>query len=72
MPHRRPVRKGSFGGRLDDLVEHFPDRESGRQRGKQRSKAGQHDTDDRHINERLFGRAWDKRRGDQDRRFSNQ
>lgn len=25
MPHRRRVRKGSFGGHFDDLVNHFPE-----------------------------------------------
>ena len=28
MPQRRRVEKGSFGGHLDELVQHFPDHHS--------------------------------------------
>ena len=28
MPHRRLVKKNSFGGHFDDLVKHFPEQAS--------------------------------------------
>ena len=61
MPHRRPVRKGSFGGRLDHLVEHFPD-EPDQRRDEEPTNPTQADSDDRHINDRLFERTWRKAR----------
>ena len=57
MPHRRSVRKGSFGGRIDQLVEHFPEG-APRPRGKAPTEAGPTKPDDRHINDRLFEGAW--------------
>jgi len=59
MPHRRSVRKGSFGGRLDQLVEHFPEH-APRSRGKAPKESGPTQPDDRHINDRLFEGAWRK------------
>ena len=64
MPHRRPVRKGSFGGRLGDLVEHFPD-DAPRSGGKPPNKPRAAKPDNRHINDRLFGGAWRKARAKQ-------
>jgi len=61
MPHRRQVRKGSFGGRLDQLVGHFPDKQRAA-RGRKRTEPGKPTKDDRHINERLFEAAWGKGR----------
>jgi hypothetical protein len=57
MPHRRPVRKGSFGGRLGDLVEHFSE-DAPRSRGKLPYKPRAAKPDNRHINDRLFEGAW--------------
>lgn len=59
MPHRRPVQEGSFGGRLDRLVEHFPPKP-----GEPRRKrtAAESEADERHINERLFESVWRKAR----------
>ena len=28
MPHRRRIKKNSFGGHFDDLVKHFPEQAS--------------------------------------------
>jgi hypothetical protein len=30
VPNRRPAKKGSFGGHLEELVKHFPHEEAGR------------------------------------------
>ena len=56
MPHRRPVKKGSFAGHFNDLVHHFP---AGGEDSK-RAKNGQHvqrKRDHRHINDRLSEQA---------------
>ena len=60
MPHRRPRKKGSFGGHFDELVEHFPDeaRDAGKRDRDDRRK------DERHINDKLFESAWRKARQD--------
>jgi hypothetical protein len=56
MPHRRTVKKGSFGGHLDDLVKHFP-------HGQPQTKTDESEERDRRdreasIHDRLFERAW--------------
>jgi hypothetical protein len=61
MPHRRPNKRGSFGGRFDDLVKQFPDRETDSERAAEEKKRG-FDTEKRHINDRLFESAWRKAR----------
>ena len=58
MPHRRPVSKGSFGGRIDQLVEHFPDELA--KPDPERTRPGSPNEDARHINERLFEGSWRK------------
>jgi hypothetical protein len=53
MPHRRRVKKNSFGGHFDDLVKHFteqPSKDQGTDKGAPR--------DDRSIHDRLFESAW--------------
>ena len=60
MPHRRRVKKNSFGGHFDDLVKHFPaqpPKEPGRDEARPK--------DERGIHERLFDSAW--RRADEAR-----
>jgi hypothetical protein len=53
MPHRRTIKKGSFGGNFDELVKHFSDQPHERSpRNDQRPK------DDKTIHDRLFERAW--------------
>ena len=55
MPHRRTIKKGSFGGHFDELVTHFPETPA---KPKQRAR------DDRKLKEKLdihallFERAW--------------
>jgi hypothetical protein len=61
MPHRRPNKRGSFGGRFDDLVKQFPDRETGSEEDAEEKKRTS-DTEERHINDRLFESAWRKAR----------
>lgn len=57
MPRKRPVKKGSFGSHLDDLVTHFPlehDRFAGqRAPAKPRKKPDQGD-----VHALLFEQAW--------------
>jgi len=58
MPHRRTVKKGSFGGRLDEVVKHFPE-----ERADPSSAADpKRSDDDKDIHDRLFERAWRERR----------
>jgi len=61
MPHRRTIRKGSFGGHFDELVKHFPHEES---------KVGPNMSDPNALKEKrdihalLFERAWRMDRDD--------
>jgi hypothetical protein len=59
MPHKRPVKKGSFGAHFDELVKHFP------HRARQAEPAlSSHEPAGANIKERLdihallFERAW--------------
>jgi hypothetical protein len=62
MPWRRQVKKGSFGGHFDDLVQHFPEHESrsSESQSHQRSRELQEKLD---IHALLFERAWEIDRG---------
>jgi hypothetical protein len=61
MPHRRPAKKGSFGGHFDELVPHFPD-----ERPPPPSDDDDSDRDDDcNVHDRLFERAWRKPRDEQ-------
>jgi hypothetical protein len=57
MPHRRPVKRGSFGGHFDELVKHFvPGRShpvplAKRRKSKAKAKSAAS------INQKLFERA---------------
>ena len=55
MPHRRPVKHGSFGGHFDELVKHF-----WRQPPKRTPKTIENRKlqDKRDIHALLFERAW--------------
>ncbi len=57
MPSRRPVKTGSFGGELDELVAHFPAHspEMRDERVHRRDGALQEKLD---IHSLLFERAW--------------
>jgi hypothetical protein len=65
MPHRRRVEKGSFGGKLDDLIKVFP----GEVDGKRPAKSGSayRHGDEGHINDKLFESAWRRAREQQKR-----
>ena len=53
MPHRRRVKKNSFGSHFDDLVKHFP----GQPLEDQGTNEGD-PKDDRNIRDRLLESAW--------------
>ena len=69
MPRRRPVKKGSFGGHLDELVRVFePDRPKKSDQPEEQTRPER----DANVHDRLFESAWRKAREDQESRFSNQ
>lgn len=53
-------RSGNFGGKIDELVKRFPHERPATHQKETGDKA-KADTDDRHINDRLFEAAWRKR-----------
>jgi hypothetical protein len=54
MPHRRTVKKGSFGDRLDGVVEQFPEERTDASAPSDPERPD----DDKDIHDRLFERAW--------------
>ena len=61
MPWRRKVKKGSFGGHFDELVQHFPENTTtSESRAHQRPRELQEKLD---IHALLFERAWEVDRG---------
>ena len=57
LPHRRPVRKGSFGGHFDELVVVFPDPPEPQRRENRGARTA--DLQERiYIHAKLFKRAW--------------
>ena len=65
-------RSGNFGGKIDELVKHFPNEPAAARRQQSGEKAPP-GPDDRHINDRLFESAWRKSRKErQESGFSNQ
>ena len=67
MPGRRPKKKGSFGGHLDELVRVFGPH---RRDKPDRSKVDPPE-DDSNVHDRLFENTWRKARDDQESGFSN-
>jgi len=55
MPHRRTPRKGSFGGHIDELVTHFPEKDGEAKRKRRDERARKENLD---IHALLFERAW--------------
>ena len=56
MPHRRTVKKGSFGGHFDELVKHFPhDQPQTKTDESEERDRSEHDAT---IHDKLFERAW--------------
>ena len=68
----RKNKSGNFGGKIDELVKHFPNERPAARREQSGEKAPPRE-DDRHINDRLFESAWRKpRKEGQKSGFSNQ
>ena len=61
MPHRRTIKKGSFGGHFDELVTQFPEAES---RPRQPSKKDSKLREKLDIHAALFEQAWRMERRD--------
>jgi hypothetical protein len=72
MPDRRTIKKGSFGGNIDELLKHL-DEKQGRQPQGQPDKSDGQDADKQSIHDKLFEKSWHatRKRG-QPSRFSNQ
>jgi hypothetical protein len=58
MPHRRTIKNGSFGARLEELIEHF---RHGPARNEPPEPAPE--PDEANIHDRLFESAWRRARG---------
>lgn len=68
----RKDKSGNFGGKIDELVKHFPKEPSATRREQSDEKAPP-GRDDRHINDLLFESSWRKsHKEDQKSGFSNQ
>jgi hypothetical protein len=61
MSEKRPVKRGSFGTHLDELIRHFPDEPEWAKAGKWEQGAD-HEDEERSIHDRLFESAWRKAR----------
>jgi hypothetical protein len=53
MPHRRIVKKGSFGDHFDELVKHFPEDHDQLNREREQSEG-----ETKSIHDRLFEKSW--------------
>ena len=60
MPHRRTIKNGSFGARLEELIEHFRHRPGG---GEPPETVEGPKPDEANVHDRLFERAWRRTRG---------
>jgi len=58
LPHRRPRKRGSFGGHFDELVEHFPNEEN----QPPEPPDNKPPTDSAEIHDRILERAWSRAR----------
>ena len=57
MPHRRPLRRGSFGSHFDELVVHFPS--EGHSKPSDASAGRSQELQDKiDVHRLLFERAW--------------
>jgi hypothetical protein len=57
MPHRRTIKKGSFGAHFDELVKHFPhDRRQPKSDDSEESE--KRDPKARSVHDQLFENAW--------------
>jgi len=53
MPHRRRIKKNSFGGHFDELVKHFPEQASKLKMTNERVPK-----EEGNVHDRLFERSW--------------
>ena len=58
MPHRRTIKKGSFGGHFDELVGHFPEHQQPAATTKDKGKRSAELQEKIDIHALLFERAW--------------
>jgi len=72
MPHRRTIKKGSFGGNLDELLKHL-DEDRSRKPGNLSESADAPEADKQSVHDRLFEKSWHAARERSQRSpFSNQ
>jgi hypothetical protein len=72
MPHRRTIKKGSFGGNLDELLKHLDEDRSPEPRN-QPDGAEPPAADKQSIHDKLFEKSWHAAREEAQRaRFSNE
>ena len=72
MPHRRTIKKGSFGGNLDELLKHLDEDRSPKPRN-QPGGAETPEADKQSVHDRLFEKSWHAARERAQRSpFSNQ
>jgi hypothetical protein len=70
MPHRRTIKKGSFGGNLDELLKHLDEDETRQPHNRPDNAEGQ-ETEKQSVHDRLFEKAWHAHRESQRSPFSN-
>ena len=58
MPHRRTVKKGSFGAHFDELVKHFHHERPHPKSDDDSDEGDRRDRDAHDVHDRLFERAW--------------
>lgn len=72
MSHRRTIKKGSFGGNIDDLLKHL-DEGGNRQPRRRPDDPERPDTDKQSVHDKLFEKSWQAARERAERsRFSVQ
>ena len=65
MPHRRPVKSGSFGGPLEELVKHFPHEVAARQADQRKPGIDRRKLQEKiDVHALLFQMAWQLDRED--------
>ena len=65
MPHRRPVKSGSFGGHLEELVKHFPHEVAVRQADQKKRAIDRRKLQEKiDVHALLFQMAWQVERED--------
>ena len=57
MAHRRSIKKGNFGGNLDELLKHM-DEDLSRKPGSRPDSAETPEADTQSIHDKLFEKSW--------------